>query len=298
VPSSPARWAPYGSSRLAAAHDRSPRSATSGTRSSLGSPARAGSWRCGTRSCTIAAPSWRGASSCRSSPRSACRGLPGPNYDNTFTAVYTNRVPVTPVRWRRAPAGRLRDGADAGPRGRAARLDRVAIRARNVIQPSEFPTTSASSRAMVGTRGATTAATIPSACVGSSMRSAGTASRRSASGRTQRDAPSASASRSSWRTPGSARTRRRVRVDPGGRSGVLRVGQGQSRTTLAQIGGWALGADRAVTVVPGDTRVFRTASGHGEPRRRAPGTSAARGVNVERRRRARGETSGLGRDLR
>jgi aerobic carbon-monoxide dehydrogenase large subunit len=62
-----------------------------------------------------------------------------PNYEVTFTAAYTNRVPVTPVRGAGRPQAvfvmeRLLDLA-------AARLglDRVAIRERNVITPEAFP---------------------------------------------------------------------------------------------------------------------------------------------------------------
>ena len=62
-----------------------------------------------------------------------------PNYEVTLTAVYTNRVPVTPVRGAGRPQAvfvmeRMLDLA-------AERLgiDRVAIRARNLIQPDEFP---------------------------------------------------------------------------------------------------------------------------------------------------------------
>ena len=69
--------------------------------------------------------------------------VPGPyrvrNYEVTLTAVYTNRVPVTPVRGAGRPQAvfvmeRMLDLA-------AARLgiDRVAIRERNLIQPDEFP---------------------------------------------------------------------------------------------------------------------------------------------------------------
>src|SRR2546428_10074546 len=69
--------------------------------------------------------------------------LPGPyrvpNYEVTLTALYTNRVPVTPVRGAGRPQAvfvmeRMLDLA-------AARLglDRVAIRERNLIQPDEFP---------------------------------------------------------------------------------------------------------------------------------------------------------------
>jgi aerobic carbon-monoxide dehydrogenase large subunit len=62
-----------------------------------------------------------------------------PNYEVTFTAVYTNRVPVTPVRGAGRPQAvfvmeRMLDLA-----AERLGLDRVAIRARNVIQPSEFP---------------------------------------------------------------------------------------------------------------------------------------------------------------
>jgi aerobic carbon-monoxide dehydrogenase large subunit len=62
-----------------------------------------------------------------------------PNYEVTFTAVYTNRVPVTPVRGAGRPQAvfvmeRLLDLA-------AARLglDRVTIRERNLIPPDAFP---------------------------------------------------------------------------------------------------------------------------------------------------------------
>jgi CO/xanthine dehydrogenase Mo-binding subunit len=62
-----------------------------------------------------------------------------PNYEVSFTAVYTNRVPVTPVRGAGRPQAvfvmeRMLDLA-------AERLgiDRLAIRARNLIQPDEFP---------------------------------------------------------------------------------------------------------------------------------------------------------------
>jgi carbon-monoxide dehydrogenase large subunit len=62
-----------------------------------------------------------------------------PNYEVTFTAAYTNRVPVTPVRGAGRPQAvfvmeRLLDLA-------AARLDldRVSIRERNLIQPDAFP---------------------------------------------------------------------------------------------------------------------------------------------------------------
>jgi aerobic carbon-monoxide dehydrogenase large subunit len=62
-----------------------------------------------------------------------------PSYEVTFTAAYTNRVPVTPVRGAGRPQAvfvmeRLLDLA-------AARLglDRVAIRERNLIPPEAFP---------------------------------------------------------------------------------------------------------------------------------------------------------------
>jgi len=62
-----------------------------------------------------------------------------PNYEVTLTAVYTNRVPVTPVRGAGRPQAvfvmeRMLDLA-------AERLgiDRVLLRARNLIQPDEFP---------------------------------------------------------------------------------------------------------------------------------------------------------------
>jgi carbon-monoxide dehydrogenase large subunit len=62
-----------------------------------------------------------------------------PSYEVTFTALYTNRVPVTPVRGAGRPQAvfvmeRLLDLA-------AARLglDRVEIRARNLIEPEAFP---------------------------------------------------------------------------------------------------------------------------------------------------------------
>ena len=62
-----------------------------------------------------------------------------PNYEVTLTAVYTNRVPVTPVRGAGRPQAvfvmeRMLDRA-------AERLgiDRVELRARNLIRPDEFP---------------------------------------------------------------------------------------------------------------------------------------------------------------
>ncbi|HUF91599.1 MAG TPA: xanthine dehydrogenase family protein molybdopterin-binding subunit, partial [Candidatus Limnocylindria bacterium] len=62
-----------------------------------------------------------------------------PNYEVTFTAVYTNRVPVAPVRGAGRPQAvfvmeRMLDLA-----ARRLGLDRVAIRERNLIQPHEFP---------------------------------------------------------------------------------------------------------------------------------------------------------------
>ncbi|MBI4627307.1 MAG: xanthine dehydrogenase family protein [Candidatus Rokubacteria bacterium] len=62
-----------------------------------------------------------------------------PNYEVTFTAVYTNRVPVTPVRGAGRPQAvfvmeRMLDLA-----AQRLGLDRVAIRARNLIQPGDFP---------------------------------------------------------------------------------------------------------------------------------------------------------------
>jgi carbon-monoxide dehydrogenase large subunit len=62
-----------------------------------------------------------------------------PNYEVTFTAVYTNRVPVTPVRGAGRPQAvfvmeRMLDLA-----AEHLGLDRVAIRARNLIEPHEFP---------------------------------------------------------------------------------------------------------------------------------------------------------------
>jgi carbon-monoxide dehydrogenase large subunit len=62
-----------------------------------------------------------------------------PNYEVTFTAAYTNRVPVTPVRGAGRPQAvfvmeRLLDLA-AGRLG----LDRVVIRERNLIPPEAFP---------------------------------------------------------------------------------------------------------------------------------------------------------------
>jgi carbon-monoxide dehydrogenase large subunit len=69
--------------------------------------------------------------------------IPGPyrvsNYEVTLTAVYTNRVPVTPVRGAGRPQAvfvmeRMLDLA-----AERLGLDRVAIRARNLIQPSQFP---------------------------------------------------------------------------------------------------------------------------------------------------------------
>src|SRR5262249_37031782 len=69
--------------------------------------------------------------------------LPGPyrvpNYEVTLTAVYTNRVPVTPVRGAGRPQAvfvmeRMLDLA-----AERLGLDRVVIRERNLIQPNEFP---------------------------------------------------------------------------------------------------------------------------------------------------------------
>jgi carbon-monoxide dehydrogenase large subunit len=62
-----------------------------------------------------------------------------PNYEVTFTALYTNRVPVTPVRGAGRPQAvfvmeRMLDLA-----ARRLGVDRVAIRERNLIQPHEFP---------------------------------------------------------------------------------------------------------------------------------------------------------------
>src|SRR5436309_1749710 len=62
-----------------------------------------------------------------------------PHYEVTLTALYTNRVPVTPVRGAGRPQAvfvmeRMLDLA-----ARRLGLDRVAIRARNLIQPGEFP---------------------------------------------------------------------------------------------------------------------------------------------------------------
>jgi aerobic carbon-monoxide dehydrogenase large subunit len=62
-----------------------------------------------------------------------------PNYEVTFTAAYTNRVPVTPVRGAGRPQAvfvmeRMMDLA-----ARHLGLDRVTIRERNLIQPHEFP---------------------------------------------------------------------------------------------------------------------------------------------------------------
>src|SRR5215813_10984590 len=62
-----------------------------------------------------------------------------PNYEVTLTAVYTNRVPVTPVRGAGRPQAvfvmeRMLDLA-----AERLGLDRVAIRTRNLIQPHEFP---------------------------------------------------------------------------------------------------------------------------------------------------------------
>ena len=62
-----------------------------------------------------------------------------PNYEVDFTAVYTNKVPVTPVRGAGRPQAvfvmeRMLDLA-----AERLELDRVAIRERNLIQPGEFP---------------------------------------------------------------------------------------------------------------------------------------------------------------
>ena len=62
-----------------------------------------------------------------------------PNYEVTFTAVYTNRVPVTPVRGAGRPQAvfvmeRLLDLA-----AERLNVDRLVIRERNLIQPGDFP---------------------------------------------------------------------------------------------------------------------------------------------------------------
>src|SRR5437867_2297256 len=62
-----------------------------------------------------------------------------PNYEVVLTAVYTNAVPVTPVRGAGRPQAvfvmeRMLDLA-----AERLGLDRVAIRARNLIQPGQFP---------------------------------------------------------------------------------------------------------------------------------------------------------------
>ena len=62
-----------------------------------------------------------------------------PNYEVSLTAVYTNKVPVTPVRGAGRPQAvfvmeRMLDLA-----AERLELDRVAIRERNLIQPGEFP---------------------------------------------------------------------------------------------------------------------------------------------------------------
>ncbi|MGH7387835.1 MAG: molybdopterin cofactor-binding domain-containing protein [Candidatus Rokuibacteriota bacterium] len=62
-----------------------------------------------------------------------------PSYEVTFSALYTNRVPVTPVRGAGRPQAvfvmeRMMDLA-----AERLGLDRVALRARNLIQPGEFP---------------------------------------------------------------------------------------------------------------------------------------------------------------
>src|SRR5262249_19634519 len=62
-----------------------------------------------------------------------------PSYEVTLTALYTNRVPVTPVRGAGRPQAvfvmeRMLDLA-----AERLGLDRVAIRERNLIQPNEFP---------------------------------------------------------------------------------------------------------------------------------------------------------------
>ena len=62
-----------------------------------------------------------------------------PNYEVTLTALYTNRVPVTPVRGAGRPQAvfvmeRMLDLA-----AERLGLDRLAIRERNLIQPHEFP---------------------------------------------------------------------------------------------------------------------------------------------------------------
>jgi CO/xanthine dehydrogenase Mo-binding subunit len=62
-----------------------------------------------------------------------------PNFEVTLTAVYTNRVPVTPVRGAGRPQAvfvmeRMLDLA-----AERVGIDRLAIRERNLIQPDQFP---------------------------------------------------------------------------------------------------------------------------------------------------------------
>lgn len=129
-----------------------------------------------------------------------------PNYEVTFTAVYTNKVPVTPVRGAGRPQAvfvmermltwRPSASSSIGWRyGSATSFSRTSSHMRW-----------ASSRATAA-RAATTAATILNACGGSSRQWAGTACARSKSGRALKGAGSVWDWRSSSKTPGSGRTK-------------------------------------------------------------------------------------------
>jgi CO/xanthine dehydrogenase Mo-binding subunit len=62
-----------------------------------------------------------------------------PNYEVTFTALYTNRVPVTPVRGAGRPQAVFAMERMLDLAAERLGLDRIAIRQRNLIQPHEFP---------------------------------------------------------------------------------------------------------------------------------------------------------------
>ena len=62
-----------------------------------------------------------------------------PNYEVALTAVYTNKVPVTPVRGAGRPQAVFAMERMLDLAAERLRLDRLAIRERNLIQPDEFP---------------------------------------------------------------------------------------------------------------------------------------------------------------
>jgi len=62
-----------------------------------------------------------------------------PNYEVALTAVYTNKVPVTPVRGAGRPQAVFAMERMLDLAAERLGLDRLAIRERNLIQPDEFP---------------------------------------------------------------------------------------------------------------------------------------------------------------